>query len=279
MRRFLVLWLWLTITLGITSLAVSVALFRHLDLGYSSLVQLLIIPSFQAAVVSWVGQRWSFSEIAWVARESVRHWLIVLIVLLDVLLLLVGLVSDGQSVLARVVAQDGQLNWAAVKLLVAGAIFIVVAVRSKNRLAHRMWVTALAVCLLSLALEAFVPWLRLVPDSMTGVGSEVVRWSLSYGGAWTVVMILLITTGSVLKHGSRLAAVYLDGAAACLFMIGLIFPLNFFLRPFLMAPWEYIVMVLASLGATACLGASILAVSSSRRRPGPEVVVSEIRAD
>jgi hypothetical protein len=267
MRRFLLLWLCMAITLGMTSLAVSLVVYRHLDLGYVTLVHLLVIPAFQAVVVSWVGNRWGLSDIAWAARETRQHSLIVIIVVLDALVLLVGLVSDDQSMLALAAPRSLQPYWAALKAFAAGALLILGCRGSEENAGRKAWILGLAACLLALGIEPIVPWLRRLPEIISGVHAETIRWLFSFGGFWALVMVFLVMAGSVVRRGSRLAAFYLDLSAACLFAIGLIVPLNIFLRPFLMEPWSSIVTVLASTGATAALGASILGMSRDARRP------------
>ncbi len=82
---------------------------------------------------------------------------------------------------------------------------------------------------------------------------------LAVGGLLVIALVALFKSQSVLRERSALAAFFFDLAAVLVFATALIYPMNFYLRPFLMEPWGTIVQVLVSLTATFVLAGSLLA--------------------
>jgi len=123
------------------------------------------------------------------------------------------------------------------------------------------WILGFAAMLLGLSAEPFVPWLGRIPEIgfIRDIGPKVIRWSIVYGGLLVIAGIALFRSQSVLRERSALAAFFLDLAVAFTFTVALIYPMNLYLRPFLMEPWGTVVRVLVSLIATAVLAASFLA--------------------
>ena len=70
MRRFLLVWLCLAMPLVVVTAVIAVVVFRHVDLRYVTLMQMLFIPVFQAVVVTWVRRQWGMSHLSWAVRES-----------------------------------------------------------------------------------------------------------------------------------------------------------------------------------------------------------------
>jgi len=259
MRRFLLLWICLAPPLVVTTFAISIISFRHLDLRYVAFVQLLVIPTCQAAVVTWVGGQCGLSRLAWAVRETIRHRLIALFVVLDVGFLCLGVVMRGHPIFGVAGQSSVHPGWAAVKALIAGAALLGAALLwSRDSRKHRVWVLGLAGFVVAVASNAFFPWLDDLPELIHGVGPLVIRWLVVYGGLSTLGLIVLFQVSAKVRERSPLAAFYFDLAGACIFAVVLVFALNIFLRPFLVEPWASIVRVLASIGASAFLIGSSL---------------------
>lgn len=261
MRRFLQLWICLAPPLVVTTLAVSVIGFRHLDLRFVTFVHALLIPTFQAAVVTWVEGRWGLSRLVWAARETVNRRLIAGLVVLDASFLCLGVAMREHTVLGVIGNSSLHLRWAAVKTLLAGALLVATAVSWRQGGSARIWVVSLAGLAIAVASGAFVPWLKDLPELIQGAGPVVVRWILVYGGLSVLALMVLSHVAARVHRGSPLAAFYVDVVSACAFLVTVICAVNIFLRPFLAQPWIGVVTVLASTGATALLVASTLLYS------------------
>ncbi len=271
MRRFLLVWLCLTIPLVVVTAVIAVAVFRHVDLRYVTFVQLLFIPVFQALVVTWVRRQWSFSQLRWAMRELLRHPVIAAFILLDVAFILVGLVGHGIEAVTFAGEASLHPRWTAAKAALAGALLIVAAFRVSQRWQDGVWILGLAAILLGLSAEPFLPWLGRLPEIglIHDIGPKVIRWSIVFGGLLMIALLVLFKGQSVVRERSALAAFFLDMAVAFALVVALIYPMNFYLRPFLMAPWGTVVRVLMSLSATAVVAGSVLASQRDVEVPDP----------
>jgi hypothetical protein len=261
MRRFLLVWLCLALPLVVVTALIAVAIFRHVDLRYVTFVQLLFIPVFQAVVVTWVRRQWGMSRLRWAVREILRHRVIAVFILLDAVFILLGLVINRIPVVAVGGEASLQPWWAAAKALLAGVLLITAACRMSALWQHKVWILGLAAIFLGLSAEPYIPWLGRLPEIgfIHDIGPKVIRWSIVYGGLLVIALGALFKSQSVLRERSALAAFFFDLAAVLVFATALIYPMNFYLRPFLMEPWDTIVRVLVSLTATVVLVGSFLA--------------------
>lgn len=267
MGRFLLVWICLAIPLVVTTLTISALGFRHLDLRYVTFVQLLVIPVFQAAVVTWVRGQWDLSRSVSAAREAMSHRLIALFVVLDVAVLSLGIAVRGYPIVGIAGESSLHLKWAAVKALIAGAVLLGSAFRAEDSNKSRPWVAGLAVLVLAVSSAGFSPWLNHLPNLIPGRGHMVIRWLIVYGGLSTLGLFALCQVSAKARTHSPLAAFFLDLAGACLFAVALVCVLNIFIRPFLVEPWLSIARGLVSIGATALLvGSSLLFVHRDHDR-------------
>ena len=260
MRRLLLVWLCLAVPLVVVTAVIAVAIFRHVDVRYVTFVQLLFIPVFQAGIVTWVRRQWGLAHLGWAVREILRHRVIAVFILLDATFILVGLVMHRIPAVAFAGEPGLQPRWAAAKALLAGVLLIVAACRVSARWPPKVWMLGLAAVLLGLSAEPFLPWLGRIPEIgfIRDIGPKVIRWSIVYGGLLVIALVALFKSQSILRERSALAGFFLDLAVAFTFAVALIYPMNFYLRPFLMEPWGTIVRVLVSLSATAVLAGSFL---------------------
>jgi len=260
MRRFLLVWLCLAIPLVVVTAMIAVAIFRHVDLRYVTFVQLLFIPVFQAMVVTWVRRQWGVSHLSWAVRETFQHRVIAVFILLDAALIFLGLVMNRIPAVAFGGEASLQPWWAAAKALLAGVFLITAAWRISALWQQKKWILGLAAILLGLSAEPFLPWLGRLPEIgfVPDIGPRVIRWSIVYGGLLVIALVVLFKSQSVLRERSVLANFFLDLVVVFTFAIALIYPMNFYLRPFLSEPWDTIVQILVSLTATAVLAGSFL---------------------
>jgi len=260
-RRFLLVWLCLAVPLVVVTAIIAVAIFRHVDVRYVTFVQLLFIPVFQALVATWVRRQWGFAHLGWALREIVRHRVIAVFILLDAAFMVWVLVMNRVPFVAFGGEGSLLLLWAAAKAASAGVLVVVAAYRMSARWRQKAWIFGFAAVLLALAAEPVLAWLGRIPEIgfIHDIGPKVVRWSIVYGGLLVVALVVLFKSQSVLSERSALACFFLDLAAVFLFATALIYPMNFYLRPFLMEPWDTIVRILVSLGATAVFAGSFLA--------------------
>ena len=265
MGRFLLVWVCLAIPLVMTTLAISTLCFHHLDVRYVTFVQLLVIPVFQAAVVTWVSGQWDLSRWASPAREAMSRRLISLFIVLDVAFLSLGVAVAGYPIVG--IAGEGSLHpkWAAIKALIAVALLLGLACRPEDSHTSRLWVVGLAGLILALSLAEFFPWLHHLPNLIPGRGHMIIRWLAVYGGLSALGLFVLCRISAAVRSHAPSAAFFLDLAAACLFAVALVCSLNIFIRPILVEPWSSIARGLVSIGATALVvGSSLLFVDRDR---------------
>jgi len=263
---FLVVWACLTAALAATTAVISIAVFRHLDLRYVTLVQLLIIPTVQTLVVGWVRRQWSLSQLAQAARAALRHRLFTVLLILDVGIFCIA--SLGGWFAGDIAEDRGRFIavWSALKAAGAGALLLAALLRTGRGWRKRPWLLALAVCALAVAAEPCFHWLGAAPDLLHALVPKAVRWLFTYGSLAVIGLVVLVRSAATVRDADQVAAFLLDLAAALLFALMLVVVLNVSLHPFLTEPWATFVAVLTLLcGSSACAG-SLLACSG--REPG-----------
>ncbi len=192
MGRFLLVWISLAVPLVVTSFAISTIAFRHLDLRYVTFVHLLVIPTFQAAVLTWVRGQWDLSRSIAAVREVMGHRLLALFLVLDLSVLSLGVAARRFPIVG--IAGESSLHpkWAAIKALIAGTLLLVAAFRLRNSRECRLWILGLAGLVVAVATDFFLPWLDDLPELIHGVGPLVIRWLIVYGGLSTLGLIALL---------------------------------------------------------------------------------------
>jgi hypothetical protein len=259
MKRFLLLWVLLTVVLGATAVAISLVFFHHVDLRYEAFLELLLIPAFQVAILMWARNEWSPAGIATAARESCRHPLIFSLVLADLAILALAWALWDRP-LVGIAAQPGLLpSWTAIKIAAAGVILAALAFSPLHSTNQRAWLGLTAALALALSLATWVSWLRLLPALLPGKLPTVLRWLAAYGTMYLLTMAAMLGTGSILSRRSRLAVFPLNAAAGFGFVVALVVAANIFLRPFIPEPWASVTRTCLSLAATGTLASTLLA--------------------
>ena len=267
MTWFLAVWACLTAALAGTTAVLTIAVFRHLDLRYVTLVQLLIIPTVQTLVVGWVRRQWSLSQLARAARAALRQRLFKALLILDLGVLCIDslggwFTGDIAEDRCRLIAA-----WSALKAAGAGALLLAALLRTGRSWRTRPWLLALAVCALAVAAEPMFHWLGAAPDLLHGLVPKALRWLIIYGSLAVLGLIVLVRSASTVRDADPVAAFLFDLAAALLFALLLVVALSLALHPFLSDPWATFAAVLALLcGSSACAGS--LLVCSTRRPSG-----------
>ena len=268
MAWFLTVWACLTAALAGTTAVLSIAVFRHLDLRYVTLVQLLIIPTVQTLVVGWVRRQWSLLQLARAARAALRLRLLIVLLILDLGVLCID--SLGGWFASGVAGTRVGLValWSALKATGAGALLLAALLRAHGGWRQRPWLAALAVCALAVAAELCLHWLGAAPDLLHGLLPKALRWLIIYGSLAALGLIVLVRSASTVRDADPVAAFLLDLAAALLFALLLVVVLSLALHPFLTNPWATLVAILA-LGCSTCvLAGSLVAVRARGLRAG-----------
>jgi hypothetical protein len=114
-----------------------------------------------------------------------------------------------------------------------------------------------------LALAGLQAWMR-QPGDLTAfllpTWPRVIRWMIVYGALAAAAATLLIRTGRQLAAEEPHAAPLVNLAIAAAFGALVIVILNYFLRPFLIAPWSGVVWSCLSIAASAMLVATLMSV-------------------
>ncbi len=268
MAWFLAVWACLTAALAGTTVVISIAVFRHLDLRYLTLVQLLIIPTVQTLAVGWVRHQWSLSQLARAARAALRHRLFTVLLILDLGVLCID--SLGGWFAGGIAGTRVGLvaSWSAVKAAGAGALLLAALLRAHGGWRQRPWLAALAVCALAVAAELCLHWLGAATDPLHGLVPKALRWLIIYGSLAALGLIVLVRSAATVRDADPVAAFLLDLAAALLFALMVVLVLSLALHPFLSDPWATIAAILA-LGCSTCVLAGSLGAVRAR----------ELRAD
>jgi hypothetical protein len=265
MAWFLVVWACLTAALAAATAVISTAVFRHLDLGYSAYVQLLVVPTVQALVVGWVGRRWSLRALARAIADALRHRVVAALLVLDVAVLGIDILG-GWSASGVAGARVGPvLLWSMLKAAVAGAVLLATLLRAGGGRQRQLWLLALAAAMLVVAAEPMTGWLRAAPDLLRGLLPTALRWLVAYSSLVALGLIVLVGSAVAVRDANPVAGFLFECTAAVLFAAVLVVGLNVALHPFLTEPWVTLVAVLSLVdGSCACAG-SLLVRSSVKR--------------
>jgi len=259
-KRFLLLALVLAVPLTVATGAVSVLVFRHVDLRFGAFLQLLVIPFLQAAVVLWVAGAWGLDRLAAAARKTWRRPAVVAFLAGDAALLAAGWLLHSRRLVGLAAPASVHPSWTGIKAGVAALLLLLLALRAIGTRLERLWFLLFAVAVSALAAEFVYPWLGDLPTLVRGKMPTILRWLLIYGGLFVTAMAALLHTGAVLARRSALAGFFVDASAACATVAAIVAVASVFLRPFLIEPWLSVVRSGVSLSMTFLLAASLAAL-------------------
>lgn len=262
MKHFLLLWVCLALGLTAATVLVSVLAFHRLDLRYQAFLELLLIPTFQAAMVGWLTAAFGPARVLRAIRETMGHRVVVVVLGVDAVVLVAGWLLRTEPLIGMAGTASLQVRWAGLKALAAAALTLA-AIRRCRTWGGQIWLCLGSASLLVLGSNAFAPWLRgleaLVPERFP----TVLNWSLVYGTILVVAIIVALGTGGVLTRRGGLAGFYVDAAVASAFCVALVVAASFFLHPYLFEPWASLVRTGLSLAATFMLIGSGLGWSAA----------------
>lgn len=261
MKRFLLLWVALTLVLGIVTVLTSWLVFHHLDVRSAAFFQLLVIPAFQAAVLLWVARRWELSRFLGAVRATWRHPLVASFLLADLAFLAIGLVHRTDRLLGLAGEASLQPFWLALKAALAAALFAALASRRGLAAAERVCLFFFAALVAALGMAVVTPWPSALPGVLSTRMPLVLRWLVAYGSMAVVTMAALLRAGEVLHRRRALAGGFLEGAALLAFLVMLVVALSTYSRPYLVQPWASVVPAGLSLVASLLLAGALLALA------------------
>ena len=265
MSRFLALWLVLALANLVVSALLSLVGFHHVDLRYEAFFQLLVVPTAQATVLTWVRTRWGLIGLASALGATARIPLAAVIALVEAAVLTAGWAMRAHHVIG--LAGGGRLQplWMAAQALAAGVLVGVCALQRSWGRGARGRLLAFATTAVACGLEPVFHPMRLLTLPLEGRVPTVLQWLTVYGGIFVVVLVATLVAAATVQHREPLAAFHLEAAAAFGFVVALVTLLGYFLHPFLLEPWGSVARTGLSLAATAALlGAVLLA-----RKPRP----------
>ena len=262
MKRFLLVW----VSLFVVSLAgtafVSYFLFKRVDLRLVALVQALVVPALQGAVLLWVSGDWSLVALLEAVREARGRAVVVALLALDLGVLAVGWGVWEHPPLGIAAVRSLQPLWTGAKTLAVAAAACALAAIAVRTVKERVWLGVIALAALALGAEPFRHWIGGLADRGPWLTlPTVLRWLAVYGGIYVMVMAMLVHTGTVLRARSRLGGFFVDAALVVGFLAALVTVPNIFLKPYLLEPWAGIVKTFVSLAATFALAAFFSALS------------------
>ena len=262
MRRFLLVWVSLSLVLLVGTALVSYFLFKRVDLRLVALVQVLAVPAFQAVVLLWVSGGWSVAAFLDVVREARGRVAVLALLALDLGVLGLGWALWSRSPVGFSAARSLQPLWMGAKTLAAAVGAGALALRASRPVKERIWLGIVSLAVLAFAAEPYRHWLDGLADrGVVLTLPTVLRWLIVYGGLYVLVMVALVHTGTVLRARSRLGGFFIDAALALGFVVGVVTVPSIFLKPYLVEPWASIVRTCVSLAATFLLAAFLSALS------------------
>jgi len=262
MKRLLLVWLTLFTVLLVVTALFEFVVFKRIDLRFVALLQALLVPAFQAAVLLWVSGDWSAGALLEAAREARGRTAVLALLVVDLCVLAAGWVVSAQPQVSLAAVGSLQPRWAGIKALAAAAAAVVLALRAGRSAAARAWLGIFSVAALVLAAEPFRHRIRGLADLASwGTTPTVLRWLAVYGVAYVLAMVALVHTGTVLRARSRLGGFFADAAIMAGFLAGLVMVPNIFLKPYLVDPWTAVVHTCVSLAATFTLAAFLSALT------------------
>jgi hypothetical protein len=264
-RRLLALWLALIATFWVGRIVISVALYSNFDFTFRSLLELIVVPGLQAAVVAWTMRSGRGTPLLAPWRQG-----------LETPALRLVLIGDGVVLLAAVLASrlgaagglfgfanaDGLPRLALAGKLALAAVLLVVAARGRRGSGLVLWLLALG--LAALASERWTGWIVNGPQWIFPDRPLLAQWLRFVLPLVLAIILLLLGAQAVLARRSLVAARAVDWALAVGLVGTAVLVGGFFLRPYLREPWTSVAWASASLTATALVLAAGLAASERR---------------
>jgi hypothetical protein len=264
---FFLVWAVLTLALIVTTLSISLAVFRSVDMTDVAIFSLVAVPALQACVLiepipgrrQWIGM--------WTAVMA--HPLARPILWIDLIVLTTGVVllQNPQVGLAWAPMQR---HWAGTKLTAAAMFFARVGFGRGDAWRNRLRFGGLAVAMLAVGLNAFTPWILAVsgriPHLIDRQPTLVVLFEL-YVAMFLVVLTFVLLCRPALDRADPAAARLAAVATVMLFgaMLAIVINGSSSLQP--IPPWAPLAVLAASLSATLFAWAAILAAEPQRHRP------------
>lgn len=260
MSRFFSAWVGLGLIATVVSYAVSVAVFRHVDLTFTQFAILLVAPAAQAIVLTWpVGIVARLSAAATTAR---RHPMAQRVLVLDLLLLLTGVVWWSSSALGFGADVTAQTTWIGVKAAVAAAACVIVMTGISP--AGRATIVVILLMTAAQAMAGGLEQIYAVIDVRAAAVPEVFLRLLFYGGVYVVAVVMLLRTARTLSDSARM---WMSVAVACSVAGAVVVLLSMFNAPAVMPPWRGLGLMCASGGVTAMLACVLTQSVGARSRP------------
>lgn len=244
MNRFFITWVGLGAIATVVTYAVTLAVFRHVDLSFTQFAILLVAPAAQAAMLTWpsgAGSRVT-AALGRARRDPFARSLLVL----DVILLVAGVAWWSSSVAGFGAPVTVQTTWIAGKAL-AAAVWCLVAV-PRRFLSARAGVIVVLLLIATQALGGGLEQIFAEIDHRTAVVPEVFLRAGFYGVLYATGVAWLLRAGRLMRGDAQ---VWITVAVALSVPGVLLVLLSMFIHPAVLPPWRGLALVWASAGVSA----------------------------
>jgi hypothetical protein len=263
MRRFI--WIWLTLlgALWTARTVIAAATFGRVEQRYDDLVQLVLVPAGQAAVLWWV-TRESRTTVRQALRALLTPWLAVFFAW-DAAVAALGWLLPESPFFTLL----GGWNLAglhnALQGLAGGAVVALSAVRGRWTSRERIWLALFALWLPAAGLSFLIPWLDGLPERLLPALPAALAWPAVYGALYVLSVGLILRIQLIWRARAAAPAWLLDLAVAFSLVSAALAVLNLARHPYLADPWSslahlgaYFAMTALFLGAYRAFGAERL---------------------
>ena len=246
MSRFFSTWIGLGIVATLVTYAVTLAVFRHIDLTFTQFAILLVAPAAQAAVLVWPAGL--VARLRDEIRSAWRDRFASPVLVLDVVMLCAGILWWSSSALGFGAPVTIQPTWIAVKAIAAACLCVAAA-------QGLSMVRRLLLCVVLLLVAGQAQWdllerLFAVIDRRAQAVPEVFLRLAWYGGLY-IAGVIAVTR---VMHASHNAARVWMSTAIALSVPGLLLVvLSMFNHPGVLAPWRGLALICASAAVTALM--------------------------
>jgi len=267
MRRFV--WIWLTLlgAFWAVKTLVSAATFGRVDPGYGDLVQLVLVPAGQAAVLWWV-TREARTTPRQVLRALFTPWLAVFFAWDTAVAALGWLLPESPFFTLQ-----GGWNLAGLhntlQGVAAGAVVALSAVRHRWTPRERIWLALFALWLSAAGLSFLIPWLGGLPERLLPALPAALAWPAGYGALYVLSVGLVLRVQLIWRDRAAAPAWLLDLAVALSLVAAAIVVLNLARHPYLAEPWSPLAHLGAYWAMTALFLGAYRAFGSGQREPEP----------
>lgn len=243
MRRFVWIWLTLLAALWTARTLIAAVAHGHVEPRYDDLVQLVLLPAGQAAVLWWV-TRASRTTPRQAFRILFTPWLALFFAWDAAIAVLGWLLSESPFFTLL-----GGWNLAGVHNVLQGfAAGIAVAlstVRGRWTPRERLWLALFALWLPASGASFLIPWLSGLPERLLPTLPAALAWPAVYGSLYVLSVGLVLRVQLIWRERALAPAWLLDLAVAFSLVSAAILVLNLTRHPYLAEPWS----PLAHLGA------------------------------